>query len=183
MGKIYITSDLHFYHKSILKHCPNTRPFADVEDMNEKLIEQINNCLIGAGDHLYILGDFSFKGKERTREVLEKLPCGKITLILGNHDLHFEGFYKKYFHEVQRYKEIRWYDEEGEKIKVCLFHFPIQNWNQMGRGAVHLHGHLHSNFYTGIRRRDVGYDSSGRIYSLDEVMKDCLKEPSNLSHH
>lgn len=36
-SKVYFTSDTHFYHSNIIGFCK--RPFKNVEDMNETLIE------------------------------------------------------------------------------------------------------------------------------------------------
>ena len=42
-GNFYFTSDLHLGHKSIL-HLQN-RPFADIEEMNDAIIHNINDSL------------------------------------------------------------------------------------------------------------------------------------------
>lgn len=39
MSKIFFTSDLHFSHKNIAKFCPQFRPFDNIADMDEYLIE------------------------------------------------------------------------------------------------------------------------------------------------
>ena len=54
---IYFTSDLHLFHANILRFC--NRPFADVEDMNKTLINNIKNTL-QPNDSLYFLGDIGF---------------------------------------------------------------------------------------------------------------------------
>ena len=54
---VFVTSDLHFGHKNIIKY--ENRPFKDVEEMDQKLIENWNNK-VGKDDTVYILGDFSW---------------------------------------------------------------------------------------------------------------------------
>jgi len=180
----YITSDIHFYHRKILEFCPETRPFGSIEEMNESYIQLINNILEDPEDHLYILGDFSFKGKQATRYILDRLPCDQITLVLGNHDRHMKTLYKGYFSRVEDYLEIDvHYDWMEKKEKVCMFHFPIEDWNRKNHGSIHLHGHEHSDFVTGARRRDVGIDGQGRIYTLEEVVADALKDDIIKNHH
>ena len=39
-NKVFFTSDTHFYHANIINFCK--RPFANVETMNEALIENWN---------------------------------------------------------------------------------------------------------------------------------------------
>lgn len=41
--RIFFTSDTHFNHSSIIRHC--NRPFADVEQMNKVLIENWNSVI------------------------------------------------------------------------------------------------------------------------------------------
>lgn len=182
----YITSDLHFYHGKIMEHCPNTRKFYDLNHMHEVIISNINGCLKSDDDHLYILGDFSFKGKEKTLEILYQIPCHKITLVLGNHDKRLESLYKEYFKEVCWYKEVDVkYNWMNEKVKVCMMHFPIEQgqWNRAHHGSIQMHGHCHGQFKTGNRRRDVGWDGKGMIHSLEKVVRDCLHDPVEKIHH
>ncbi|MFB6291120.1 MAG: hypothetical protein ABEJ25_05255, partial [Candidatus Bipolaricaulia bacterium] len=57
---------------------------------------------------------------------------------------------------VYSYREIR-----HNKRKFCLFHYPIRDWNQRFKGAIHLFGHVHGNLDDDTRGRsfDVGVDS------------------------
>ena len=45
--KIFVTSDLHFGHRNILKFC--NRPFSDIKEMSEKLISNWNE-VVGKND-------------------------------------------------------------------------------------------------------------------------------------
>jgi hypothetical protein len=59
-----------------------------------------------------------------------------------------------------------------------MFHYPIAEFNQQHRGAVHFHGHLHGN-PSGIeeyRVLDVGMDSTGWIVlEMDDAVRRALK--------
>jgi len=135
----WFTSDTHFGHKNILKYCPG-RPFEDIEDMNEGLIERWN-AKVDPADHVYHLGDFAFLPHDKTEEVLKRLK-GNIHLILGNHDRGFESNdLQHYLQSIQTYKE---FPTKKYGKSVVMFHYPIESWNKMHHGAVHMHGHLHS---------------------------------------
>ena len=51
---IYFTADTHFGHINVIKLC--NRPFATIDEMNEKMIENWN-AKVTNGDTIYILGD------------------------------------------------------------------------------------------------------------------------------
>ena len=55
--KTFFIADTHFGHKNIIKYC--NRPFANIEEMNETLIENWNKA-VSAEDAVYILGDFAY---------------------------------------------------------------------------------------------------------------------------
>ena len=80
--KLYVTSDTHFNHKNIIKYC--NRPFNDVYEMNETLINNWNS-VVTPEDIIYHLGDFGFGTKEELQEIFDRLNGYKY-LIMGNHD-------------------------------------------------------------------------------------------------
>jgi calcineurin-like phosphoesterase family protein len=58
--KTFVTSDLHFGHKNIMKFCPRTRGhYSDTDEMREDMILTWNN-IVGMEDLTYILGDVAF---------------------------------------------------------------------------------------------------------------------------
>lgn len=161
----FVTSDLHFHHKNILKFCNESRPYSTVEAMNEGLIEHWNS-IIGEDDVVLHLGDFSFKGKEATEYILSRLN-GNIVFVLGNHDKVLRSSIGGL--TAYDYLEFRF-----NGVKVCCSHYPITCWNQQGRGSVQLFGHVHGS-YEGIGRQiDVGFDAHGRILTLQEAIDMCL---------
>lgn len=77
--RYWFIADTHFGHANIIRYCK--RPFKDVDEMNEKLIQNWNEK-IEPEDVVYHLGDFSFRGHDRYRKRLN----GTIILLKGNHD-------------------------------------------------------------------------------------------------
>lgn len=174
----YVTSDLHFRHKNILKLQPKTRPWGSMEQMEDALIEQINglqNC-----EMLYHLGDFFFGNKNKLHQVLDRIKV-PMTFIRGNHD----GSTWKLLREFSEgraydYKEIR----ENHR-KIVMFHYPIyMDWNNSHHGSIHFHGHLHGRGNGQIPGKciDVGWDSYGRILALDEAIMLADAKPKETFH-
>jgi len=168
-NKLFFSSDLHFGHRNILKYC--NRPFKDLEEMEEKLIEN-HNKVVSKKDTIYLLGDISFTSNTKTRAILDKMN-GKKHWILGNHDLRRKPIYDM-FETVNHYLELK-------KEKIILFHYPIASWNGMARGTIHLHGHSHGNLSpiydrngkeVVMRKMDVGVDCTDyKPIGLDEVIE------------
>ncbi len=177
----WITSDLHFGHANIMKFCPVTRAsFTDVADMREKMIADWN-ASVAQDDETFILGDFAFLPAKDAVDILRRLNGTKI-LIEGNHDrkLLNDPAFRKEFREVHPYLR---YNHNGQI--VIMFHYPIHEWDQMHRGAVHFYGHVHGG-RTGLepyRARDVAFDATGRVVSnFDAMIADALKGEIR-SHH
>ena len=79
----WFTSDLHFFHRNILKYCAASRPFSDASAMNSAIVENWNSR-INPTDEVWILGDVSFGELEPTVLTLGQLKGGK-RLIIGKH--------------------------------------------------------------------------------------------------
>lgn len=144
--EIYLTSDLHFGHKNIIKY--EHRNYETVDEMDKDYIKKWNNK-VEENDLIYILGDFSWYKAEKTMEILKQLK-GRKVLIVGNHDeiyLNNKDFDRTLFEEICYYKELK-----INKTKIILFHYPIIDWNGKHNGSLHFYGHVHS-----IKNQDTDY--------------------------
>lgn len=81
-SKTWFTSDLHLGHERIISL--SGRPFATVEEMNEKIIERYN-AVVGDDDVVWFLGDVAMGRIAETLPMLGQLK-GKKYLKTGNHD-------------------------------------------------------------------------------------------------
>lgn len=139
--RTFVTSDLHFHHKSIIKHC--SRPFADLEEMHEALIRNWN-AKICLADRVYVIGDFSFtSNKKKMAEVMEQLN-GEKFLVIGNHDdlkvcQEFFEWTRDLYDYVHKEGDPRFI---GRKAVFC--HYPMYSWNESHNGAILCHGHEHN---------------------------------------
>ena len=148
----FITADTHFSHTNIIEYC--NRPFKDVSEMNRILIDNWN-YVVSKKDEVYILGDFGMGNPTILYdEVMSKLN-GTLFFIKGNHDKSSLSVNKKHhtFSYVKDYVEIK---HDGHKL--CLFHYPIEEWNGKNHNSIHLHGHSHGNGSIIKNRYDVGID-------------------------
>ncbi|NOQ72342.1 MAG: phosphoesterase [Crocinitomix sp.] len=143
MKKIFFTSDHHFGHENIIKF--SNRPFKNVEEMNEVMIERWNEK-VHPRDDVYYLGDFSLeKDREKTAEILKRLNGSKF-LIKGNHEGAALNHSKK-FEWVKDYYELKIKDPDCKNgtRRIMLFHYAMRSWRGIGRGNWHLYGHSHGN--------------------------------------
>ena len=176
----WITSDLHFNHKNILRFNSDTRKFATSHDMDVALIAEWQDK-VKPDDVIYDLGDFSFAGPVYTRAVIEQLPGRKIH-VYGNHDnvIRKNKDISDMFESCHDYLEI---NHNG--VHICMFHYPIAEFNKQHHGSIHFHGHLHGK-PSGLehyRVRDVSWDAQGgQIMLLDDVIASALTGEVK-SHH
>lgn len=146
-------SDLHLFHKNVTEEGSNFdgRPFKTLEEMHNAIKEQWNSVVTNA-DHVYILGDLSWKENEDAIQFVSTLRGNK-HLILGNHDKAVDQRYKQLFVEITNYKEIK--DViNGKEYHVIMSHFPQAFWNHQHHyrrdgqehkvWAVQLYGHVHN---------------------------------------
>lgn len=130
--KVFIISDTHFGHENIIRYC--NRPFTSVEEMDQIMIKRWNET-VSNNDIIIHLGDVSFYGKDKTREIIQKLNGRKI-LIMGNHDNYSEQFYRDAgFHTVSRFPII--YDNF-----YMLSHAPLQLSETTP--YANFYGHVHN---------------------------------------
>ena len=166
----WFTSDSHFGHKNIMYHCQ--RPFLDVEEMAETMIERWNE-VIGDSATVYHLGDFTFhRDTELAEHILDRLS-GRIHLIRGNHDSDKLAKLGRW-ESVSDYKTIKYH-----KQTIRLFHYPMYSWHGKWKGAWALCGHSHGltkpalpEEWSGGQLLDVGVDVHDfRPISFTEVKK------------
>ena len=124
----YYISDVHLFHKNVTAEGSNfdNRPFQTLEEMHKTIKTNWNNTVTNA-DHVYILGDLSWKENEDVISFVSKLKGNK-HLIVGNHDRVKDQRYKQLFVEVCDYKELK--DKiNGKEYNVVLSHYPLAFWN------------------------------------------------------
>lgn len=168
----YYIGDTHFGHTNIIHM--NNRPFANVEEMNQTMIQNWN-AMVNEEDDIYIIGDLFYKGGNPV-PTLKQLK-GKKHLIIGNHDgsLIKNPVTRKFFVEIKDILTI-W---DGKQM-VVLFHYPIAEWNGYFRNSILLYGHIHNNTgndtYQIMKSRKNAYNVGADILAytpqtLDNVIK------------
>lgn len=132
----FFTSDTHFGHANIIRFC--NRPFKNVEEMDEALIENWNQ-VVSDDDTVFHLGDFAFGGSNVWKSIIPRLN-GHINLIIGNHDRkNLRQGYMSSFGMVVPQLQI-----EIEGNPIYLNHYPFLCYGGSYRGVWQLFGHIHS---------------------------------------
>lgn len=135
----FVYSDPHFDSERIIIN--GKRPFNNVQEMNQALIEKYN-ATVGKQDVCYWLGDIMYGAtKEKVAKILKQMH-GRKFLIMGNHDRgHSEtwwascGFEKVFSHPI--------YDAEHF---IILSHEPLEEFGNMSP-IINYHGHIHIQNY------------------------------------
>jgi calcineurin-like phosphoesterase family protein len=192
LDRVWVTSDTHAFHINITKGTSSwgttgefkTRDFDHWQEMTEKMADNFNSVIPEDGI-LFHLGDWSFNGKDKIETFRNMLNVKEIHLITGNHDEHIEkGHFDHLFTSRQKYLEL-----SIGSFQFNLFHFNISSWNNISRGAFHLHGHQH---WQGDKRfsegkcMDIGVDGNNlfpyKLTDVIEMLKDRKKYDEN-DHH
>lgn len=177
MGKVWVTSDLHFNHQREFVY--KVRGFDSIWDMNRAIVDRWNE-VVAPDDDVYVLGDLCLGGPnslQDNKELIQSLK-GNIHIVRGNHDTDARiDMYGECWNVVEienaiylKYKGYTFYmshyptmtaNLEKETLKACL---------------INLYGHTHqkSNFYNDIPYMyHVGVDSHGCApVLLDDVIEE-----------
>ena len=160
---IHFTSDSHFGHARIIALCG--RPFADVAAMDEAMVRRWNE-VVAADDEVWHLGDFAAYRDGRAEGVFWRLN-GRKSLIIGNHDEENEAVLALPWERVEKHCLVQ---VEGEPVFLC--HYPCLSWPKIGKGAIHLYGHMHGRFSATRQAIDMGVDVwDFRPQSLEAVKR------------
>lgn len=148
-SQYWFTADTHFGHRRIIEFCH--RPFADVEEMNDRIIANIND-VVAPEDTLFHLGDFSFgrcKNTNDAKTYLDRITCQNIIIIPGNHDPHLKNMLPKpqfaaLFTACCPFYRLKT-EVDDEAVEIFMFHYSCRVWPKSHYGAWHLYGHSHGN--------------------------------------
>ena len=158
MSNVFLCSDHHFGHESMMKFTRNDgsplRVFKDATHMNEYMIMQ-HNRVVGPKDRVYFLGDLAMSKKNLP--VIHRMNGEKV-LIRGNHDTETANVYMNYFKDVRGSHQL-----DG----MLLTHIPVHP-SCLYRWKVNVHGHLHANR---VLHEDGSVDD--RYYSV------CMEQLDN----
>lgn len=172
MSNIFFISDTHWGHANVIKY--SNRPFADANEMNEKMLAEWNN-IVKPQDIVYHLGDVAFMPFDKLKSYLWKCN-GTIHMIRGNHDKMIDQNRTEILKQgkiasIRDYYELRL---PGIPMIVML-HYGMRVWNKSHYGSIHLYGHSHGNLPPHGKSVDVGVDckeitSEYRPIYLDEIL-------------
>jgi len=132
-NKIFFIADTHFGDSNIIRY--ENRPFNSVAEMDSGIIKNWNST-VSENDKVFLLGDLSAYGKEKTAEICRSLN-GEKYLVMGNHDNENELYYYDCgFSGVSRYPVIY-------KNFWILSHEPMYINTNMP--YANIFGHVHAN--------------------------------------
>jgi calcineurin-like phosphoesterase family protein len=188
---VYFTSDAHFFHANIIKY--DKRPFKDVYEMNDTIVENWNNK-VSKDDIVFYLGDLSFEASgRRTNELVHDLN-GTIHFIMGNHDHIRDIKALSRFETINDYVELSVPDEDANRGKqqIMMMHYAMLSWDKAHHGAWALHGHEHGHlmknpaydWYYKYKVLDVGSNMHNYTpLSYAELKEHMKTKQTMLIHH
>lgn len=166
------TADHHLWHKtksgSIIEYA--NRPFKNLDEMHEYCINEWNK-VVGMGDLVWYLGDFSF-GNKLMVQTIRKYLNGKIILLMGNHD-RIKNNNCGTFKEVYRRQRQPIYTEvDGYKIAMAHRKEALAFLDKT-KNDLFLHGHSHGNAINEGKYFDVGVDNCPNFapVTLEQILK------------
>jgi calcineurin-like phosphoesterase family protein len=193
-NNIWITSDTHYGHTNICrgvsawKDSDSTRDFPNLDSMNSKIVDNINNVVM-PNDTLIHVGDWSFGGIGNISEFRKRIMCKNIILVLGNHDHHIKkntNNLQELFSSVHKMLELELRVDYGkntamDRYSFAICHYPIASWEEMNRGVIHLHGHVHLPYEKRLhagKAMDIGVDGNNLCpHNIKDIISIMCTQP------
>lgn len=177
-SKLFVTSDTHFNHNKDFVY--QARGYADAVQMTDDMINVINNT-VGENGILLHLGDFCLNTtSEQYFSILERLKIRELWLLWGNHNNPIQRTYGGTREQVAAYNKGifikylgHYYTFRHKKKHFVCFHFPIQTWDGVNHGSMHLCGHSH-----GGNSRSLPLSNQGKILDCGW---DVHRKPLNMN--
>jgi calcineurin-like phosphoesterase family protein len=167
---VFFTADTHFGHGNVVRL--SKRPFADVSVMNEALVAAWND-VVGADDVVWHLGDFAYGEGEWLDGLWWRLNGSK-HLIIGNHDKENIGVLTLPWANAPTYMA----ETSVDGVGIVMCHYPLRSWQGVGKGAIHLFGHMHGRLAGNRQSCDVGVDAwEFRPVTLDQIATRLKSQP------
>ena len=168
MYKLFITSDLHFYHKNIIKYC--NRPFEDIYQMNEKILSEFDN--LPANSTILNLGDLYVSSKvkfEDVKYVVDRMKYygKKLIILLGNHDRTTPRYLKTKTTAKETFIDLGFDEvitEPFEKDGMIFCHEPVYSTDKLI-----VHGHTHDKDLD----KNYFYDEDGKVINVKNYFNVC----------
>jgi len=173
----FFTSDTHFGHVNILRHCD--RPWSSVEEMNDGLVEAWN-ARVNYDDTVFHLGDFAMGQKVLWPGYRARLS-GRIILIRGNHDDPEVKILAALSEDAGDEIHDEYLYSTG-RLRIHLAHYPgleayddgrgYIRHNRLEQGCTHKFcGHVHNMFVERAGYINVGVDVRGfQPVTLEEIL-------------
>lgn len=143
MGRILITSDLHYGHNKSFLYEP--RGFTSIDDMMQEMVKLWNEK-VNANDDVYVLGDLMLNDNEQIHDIIRSLN-GRLHIAIGNHDTTrrielYETFSNVV--EIQYAYRLRY-----GKYHFYLTHYPTlvgnsDDGDKLYQKTINLCGHSHT---------------------------------------
>lgn len=178
MGRIFLSSDLHFGHNREFLYKP--RGFNSIEEHDTYIINNWNKT-INPEDTVWILGDLMLGNNAYGIDCLNQLN-GNLNICIGNHDTNsrialysqIKSIQSIQYATILRYKKFRFY----------LSHYPTMTANlekeHLFECLINLFGHTHSKekFYNNIPfMYNVSLDANNNMpIEIDDIINKCKTE-------
>lgn len=179
MGKIFLTSDLHFGHSKSFLYEP--RGYDSIAEHDEDIIRIWNETVLNE-DTAYILGDIMLNDNEHGMECLSQLN-GTIKIVLGNHDTDT----RRALYETLPNVEVLGYATmiRYRKYNIYLSHYPTRTSNyddgvSLHRKVLSFCGHSHTSDrfadWDDVGAYHVEWDAHGRPVDLDSAISEIREK-------
>ena len=161
----FFTADEHYGHKNIIQYC--NRPFANVEEMNETIINN-HNEVVGKRDIVVHAGDFcGLKNKDYVKPLVKRLN-GQHIHLKGSHD-----------YWLPKSAPTRWEKKIGDHYFV-VDHYAMRVWHRSLYNSFQLYGHSHGSREPIGKQHDIGVDNNNFYPVSDEQIVEIMKDrPDN----